>query len=172
MKISRDLAIHLLTIGIIILIVTGIIFVGIPYVFGCEKPFMVVVSRSMEPTIHVNDLIVITGIDPGDIKVGDIIVFESPVNPNMLIVHRVIKIIEKNGKLYFKTKGDNNRLEDPWLIDEKEIIGKVVFIIPYIGVFARVLLENPLLKISLIIVLIVLVVYVEYKDYLTEKESI
>jgi signal peptidase len=146
-----------------------ILYAGVPYAFGCDKPFMVVVSRSMEPTIHVNDLIVIRGINILDVKVGDIIVFKSPINPNMYIVHRVVDIIKKNGEIFLKTKGDNNPLPDPWLIGRENLIGKVIFIIPYVGVVARVLIENPTLKIAIISIIIILIIYLEYRDLSEER---
>jgi len=156
---------------IIFLILYIVVMYGVPHVFGVEKPFMIVVSSSMEPTLHVNDLIIVSHVNPRNIKVGDIIVFRSPIEPNMLIVHRVIEVIEKNGVLMFKTKGDNNPVPDPWVVKENYVIGKVIFSIPYIGIIIRVIDENLLIRIWIIGILIVAIIYLEYKEYLTRKYS-
>jgi len=44
----------------------------------------------------------------GQIKVGDIIIFED----GDLVVHRVVEIGEDKEGVYFITKGDNNRIDD------------------------------------------------------------
>jgi signal peptidase I len=49
---------------------------------------------------------------PRDIKIGDIIAYQSNI-VNGLIVHRVIDINQDNKGLYFITKGDNNQTQDP-----------------------------------------------------------
>ncbi|MBU5688149.1 MAG: signal peptidase I [Candidatus Aenigmarchaeota archaeon] len=72
------------------------------------------------------DVLVIKGVDPSEIKVGDVIVFDIE-GQKIPIVHRIIKI--DNGEI--TTKGDHNPIEDPWKIER--IHGKVVFVIPFLG---------------------------------------
>ena len=85
----------------------------------------------MVPTFAKGDMLVITGIAEADIEIGDIIVYEP--NPGQVpIVHRVI---EKNPGGSFQTKGDANSAQLPF---EKEIwydqiLGKVSFVVPYLG---------------------------------------
>ena len=62
-----------------------------------------------------------------------------------LVIHRIVSInIGENEKIEIKTKGDNNNAEDNWVVTEEEIIGKVKFMLPYIG-YPSVLV-NDLLK--------------------------
>ena len=61
---------------------------------------------------------------PEDIKIGDIIAYESKLIPG-LIVHRVIDIKQDNKGIYFITKGDNNSKTDP----EKVRFSQVKFIL-------------------------------------------
>ncbi|KYH39779.1 MAG: hypothetical protein AYL33_007320 [Candidatus Bathyarchaeota archaeon B63] len=112
-----------------------------------STPLHTPISRSMEPTLNVGDLLVIHGglrgedihASPED---GDIIIFRSPRNPDAIpIVHRAIKKIQKDGKWYFETKGDNNNSPDPWLVPEDYIIGKVILVIPKAGYVLRSLDE-------------------------------
>ena len=69
------------------------VFFGLKVAFRTEYlPFHPVSSESMVPTLNVGDLIVVRGVDPGSVTVGTVIVFHSPRNYDMLIVHRVVGI--------------------------------------------------------------------------------
>jgi signal peptidase I len=119
---------------------------------GTSKPVLTVVSGSMEPVLQVGDLIILKGVEPEDIVVGDIIVF-NPVVVDKLIVHRVVEIIEENVVesdldefvVYsYRTKGDNNVTNqniDPWIVHQKHVYGKYVFRIPYLG-YPRIMLDK------------------------------
>lgn len=79
------------------------------------------------------DIIFLKGTD--DISVGDVIVFNgNSIDP---IIHRVVKKFEKDGEVYFQTKGDHN--SDSFLglgeleIKSDEVIGKSLFKVPYLG---------------------------------------
>src|SRR3989339_665186 len=51
------------------------------------------------------DILFITGAKPEKLEVGDIIIFNGNGRP---IIHRIIKIKEKDGEYTFSTIGDNN----------------------------------------------------------------
>lgn len=96
----------------------------------------VIVSQSMVPNINVNDAVVIKRVEPKKLKIGDIITFSSndPNYTGLTVTHRIIgKDISQNGKYIFRTKGDNNNSEDPSLVEEGKIYGKVLFRIPKLG---------------------------------------
>mgnify|MGYP003883245213 CR=1 FL=1 len=151
-------------------------------------PLYTPISRSMEPTLRVGDLLIICGgLKAEDIhaspKNGDIIVFKNPDNPEgMPVVHRAIKKFWKNGKWYFITKGDNNHRDDYWLfgwiIPEDYIIGKVIFVIPKLGYVFRGLDEIKLqiggftvtLRMILIALDIAALLYLQLADYRSEDE--
>jgi len=80
------------------------------------------------------DIMILQGIQPKNIKIGDILVYQSQIYPNP-IIHRVVKITQKNSMYYFTTKGDNNQDPDPWEISEQQIksTGKAIIKIPYLG---------------------------------------
>ena len=87
--------------------------------------------------LNKGDFIVSKGIKSSEIKMGDILAFWSTKKEPIL--HRVVKIWEENNQLYFGTKGDYNpiQIKSPMLdetrIPSDQIIGKVVFRIPYLG---------------------------------------
>lgn len=131
-------------------------------------PMVVVVSGSMEPTLHRGDLLFLQGKDPATIKngtiygkEGDIIVFDAhglwinpPPDP---IVHRVIGKKYDNA-WFFLTKGDANPSPDEAWVPENKILGVVVGIIPYIGWVKIILTDSGLLIPLLVIVSALLVI--------------
>ncbi|MEM2282905.1 MAG: signal peptidase I [Candidatus Hadarchaeales archaeon] len=79
------------------------------------------------------DLLVIRGVDPKEIKIGDVIVYEDQAG--RLIVHRVWDKRGAGENLTFVTKGDANPGTDPPIRAER-VMGKVVASIPKLGWFS------------------------------------
>ena len=83
------------------------------------------------------DIMIMYGKKPGNIKLGEVIVFRSG-RPDP-IIHRVIRKWELGGKYYFQTKGDNNKDSiktqqlDETNIAENEVVGKAVLRVPLLG---------------------------------------
>ncbi len=93
-----------------------------------------VLSGSMEPTLRVGGLIVTTPVRLEDVKIGDIATFQSG---GIRVTHRVVDIVEEEGKPWFQTKGDANEEPDPNFFSSKgEEIAKVAFHLPYLGYLA------------------------------------
>ncbi|MBT4257639.1 signal peptidase I [archaeon] len=80
------------------------------------------------------DILFIIGVDPEDVKVGDIIIFNANhANP---IIHRVMEIKQVDGEYFYSTLGDNNngQLAVEKNISETQLVGKAVFkLAPYLG---------------------------------------
>lgn len=118
---------------IVIILFLAFWFGSIAY-FNNENPYLVVSSGSMFPTLNVGDLIIVKRIDPAQIRIGDIIVFRKPLDPEKLIVHRVVKIVKKGLNEYlFTTHGDNNPPTATESFSEDYYVGKVIGRIPFIG---------------------------------------
>ena len=106
----------------------------------------VVVSGSMEPVFYRGDIVVLEkadffGIhefDPGDVQVGDVVVYDAKWYSEP-VIHRVINITEINGTTMYVIKGDNNDSPDPYYVTQKQIKERVValgdnlLVIPKIG---------------------------------------
>src|SRR2546426_4141173 len=90
-------------IGVGVLVVWVVIWAS----FG-SNPFYVVSSGSMEPKLQINDVLIVrNGGSWGDLKVGDIIVFNRPEGGDRVIVHRIVEITEDSGgDKANRTKGD------------------------------------------------------------------
>lgn len=90
-----------------------------PFGFGMT----VVLSGSMEPELSVDDLLIVAPAET--YKVGDVVVFQTQ---RTAVVHRIVAI---NGEEII-TRGDANTGDDE-PITKENIKGKVVFVIPLVG---------------------------------------
>lgn len=119
-----------------------------------------VISGSMEPTYPTGSLLYVKSVDQKELKVGDAITFM--LDENTVATHRIIEIIpdeEDSSVLRFRTQGDANETADGAPVHYKNIIGKPVFSIPYLGYFAN-FVQNPpglYLAIGFSVVLLLLV---------------
>ncbi len=78
------------------------------------------------------DIMLLVGVKPETIKVGEVIVYSS--NNNIPpIIHRVVAIEKINGEYSFKTKGDHNQVPDYAPVSEDRVLGRAVFRIPFLG---------------------------------------
>ena len=155
--IGRIFKIIFITIAIIILFVAALIMYKansdpdkVPDVFG-YKP-MIVLSGSMETSIHTGDLVFVKMVDTTTLKKGDVIAFRN--ESDTVTKHRIVDVVLEDGKQYFKTKGDANNAEDVNLVAMEDIEGIYVARIPKAGNFLM-FMQKP---IGLFIVLLVILV--------------
>jgi len=82
------------------------------------------------------DIMFLLGKKPEDLKIGDVIVFQS--KKPYPIIHRII-MKDDMGMWVFQTKGDNNKAQirdselDETRVLEKQILGKAVLRVPWLG---------------------------------------
>ena len=123
-----------------------------PFGFGIS----VVMSPSMEPVLHTNDLIFVTEQD--SYELDDIVVYQEG---KMLVIHRIVSI---DGDTVI-TKGDaNNVSDDP--ISIEDVKAKLSFRIPYIGLIVKYLKTVP----GTLLVL-ALAIFLLYRSRQKERES-
>ncbi len=84
-------------------------------------------SGSMEPNIQTGSLAVVLPADT--YSVGDVITFADSANAKTTTSHRIVSINETS----FKTKGDANENIDAAAVLKTNVIGKILFHIPYVG---------------------------------------
>lgn len=89
----------------------------------------VVRSGSMEPAIGTGSLVFVK--PQGGYAVGDIVTWR-PISGKTTVTHRIVETKEQDGRAIFFTKGDANEAMDE-AIGEKQIIGKTLFSLPYLG---------------------------------------
>jgi signal peptidase I len=93
-----------------------------------------VYSGSMRPAMKVGGVVITRPATTDNIKIGDIITFNSP-HGDALTSHRVVAI-EKGPTGGFQTKGDANEDVDPFIVPGEKVVGVVCFHLPYLGYLA------------------------------------
>lgn len=138
----------------------------IPDVFGI-KP-MIVLSGSMESTIYTGDLVFVKMVDVANIEINDIIAFRN--EEDKVTTHRVIEIITEDGEVFYKTKGDNNSVEDANLVKTSSIEGKYISRIPNLGNFLMFMQQPIGLATVLMAILIIGMVWLYIINKIDDKK--
>ena len=138
---------------------------GMAFALQTDMPVVAVESNSMVPTFYKGDLLVLQGVPPEQLLVGDIIVF-VPEGRTIPIVHR---IIDKNPDGSFQTKGDANSQQLPFekRITPDQIHGKEIAIIPFLG-WVKIGVTEFILPNAIWAILALLCIYIAsslYKKY-------
>ncbi len=135
--------------GIVLGLVVGLALATLgPLALGGRT--FAVLSGSMEPTLHVGDLVLERRTSAPDIHVGDIVTFRSPDDSSKLITHRVRRVNIANGVVHVTTKGDANLTVERWSIPESGTVGRAVGRVPLIG-YLLVWTRSPLGRMLLIV---------------------
>ncbi|GAI45652.1 unnamed protein product, partial [marine sediment metagenome] len=92
---------------------------------------MTVLSGSMEPAIKMGSVVVVKPSD--EYKIGDVISFGEITRTKAPATHRIYDIKITEGQPVYITKGDANNAPDQREIPKREVIGKVLFDVPYFG---------------------------------------
>nr|WP_245249571.1 signal peptidase I [Vagococcus allomyrinae] len=114
------------------------------------------------------DIIIVQMINPKQLKVDDIITYNiltTDPKSNAVLTHRIIDIQEdvpnRAEGQYFITKGDANNGEDtPVSVDQ--VVGKVVYSIPKVGVILGYLRENFFVSLGVLVALFALIISLRY----------
>ena len=123
----------------------------------------IILTKSMIPTINVNDAVLVKRSELNDFSIGDIITFSSidVSHSGMTITHRIVgKQEDSNGNLAFRTKGDNNSRDDSAYVPFNNVYGKVIFKMPKLGYVQR-LVSKPIGLIVGIFIPIFIVLFVD-----------
>lgn len=164
-KVKIIILIILIILLLPILIINGVIIINsyinpdkIPSFCGW-KPF-IVLSGSMETQINTGDLVIVKETDNEKLKEGDVIAFR---NGDSVITHRIVEKIENEGKIQYKTKGDNNNVTDNWYVLPEQIEGLYQFKVSKIGNIAM-FIQTPIGMITCLSIPIILIILVQMSD--------
>ena len=133
---------------------------------------LIVLTDSMYPEIESGDLIICNTAEAKDIKVNDIISFFDPAgNGTSIVTHRVIEIVEENGEIFFRTRGDNNNTEDKKLVPAENLVGVYKTRIAGAGHIAMFMQSTAGLIICVVLPIILLVGYDIIRRRIYEKNN-
>lgn len=119
----------------------------VPPLIGLHR--YVLVGGSMEPTIHRGAVIFDRDVPVGSLRVGDIITYTPPPGAQGPVAHAVTHRIvwvgrDRFGARAFRTKGDANRVADPWRFTlHSATQAREVFSIRYVGYAIAALSLRP-----------------------------
>ncbi len=124
--ISKTVSIILISVIVLLaVLLAGVRLVGLtPYT---------VLSGSMEPTYHVGSIVYVKKAEPLELKAGDAITYK--ISGGTVVTHRIVEVVngEDGQAPSFKTKGDAADMIDGTPVKADNIIGKVMFSVPYLG---------------------------------------
>ena len=125
----------------------------------------------MEGVYNINDVIAVKDCDTSTLKVGDDIVYLGKLESvaGKIVTHRVISKSERDGKLYFSTKGISNELTDPE-IDDTQILGVVKGKLHILS-FCSHIINSSLGLLLVIVIPFVIFVFLEGKHIIDEKNK-
>ncbi len=106
-----------------------------PVQLSGNTSYIMLIGDSMYPTIESGTFVVVQ--PEQEYFLGDIIAFVNEDTRN--VVHRIIEQTDDG----FITKGDNNRNKDPKVVPLENVVGRSIFIIPYVG-FTSLFLQTPI----------------------------
>lgn len=138
---------------VILVVLLAIVLAGVRVV-GL-RPFAVL-SGSMEPEYHVGSLVYVKKTDAADLAVGDVITFMA--DESTVVTHRITEIVPDDtdpDTLRFRTKGDGNEVEDGSLVHYKNVLGRVVFTLPYMGYVSNFIQHPPGMYIAMAVVVLI-----------------
>lgn len=91
----------------------------------------IVLSGSMEPAYHVGSLVYVKPVEPDTLEEGEVITFR--LTGDSMVTHRIAEVIGSGENVQFRTKGDANDIEDGGLVPASNVVGKVIFSMPFLG---------------------------------------
>lgn len=157
----------------ILMVVLYLSFIMLQRLSGNKSIFgyrlFTVATGSMAGVYDINDVIIVKDCDTKSLKVGDDIAYQGIRGDlqGKLVTHRIIKMEEKfDGKYIYTTKGVASQVEDP-SIDEAQILGKVIGILPIISTINHVV-KSQVGFFLLIFIPLVLVIVLEVLQTITD----
>jgi signal peptidase I len=155
---------YYLLIAVIALVAIFLILSAFP-IKGGYKSF-IVLSGSMEPKIKTGSVVIVK--PDKEYQLGDVITFGENTKTKKPTTHRIVEIIEEKDEKSYVTKGDANNAEDGSPVEEDEILGKVLFSVPYFG-YAVSAAQKP---IGFMLIIVIPAVIIIYDELLNIKKEI
>ena len=150
-----------------IVVVAVLLIVSVLPIKGNYK-VLTVISGSMEPKIGIGSVVAVK--PEQDYKIGDVITFGPYSKTKTPTTHRIFDIKVVDGQPVYITKGDVNNAPDAKEIQKKDIIGKVLFSVPFAG-YAVDFARKPIGFALIIIVPALLIIADELKKIYNEVKK-
>ena len=119
----------LLAFAVTVVMIIGYQIMTRGYVTIAGHSMFRVVTGSMEPTISVGALLICDDTAIEDIRINDIVCFQSNMSviKGSVVTHRVVDIKDHDGVLRLTTRGDANVVADALYVTSSNLIGRVTW---------------------------------------------
>lgn len=123
----------------------------------------VVQSGSMEPVIKTASMVLV--VPQSEYRQGEVITFLANPSANLkhsssTVTHRIVAVKDDEGRKIYQTRGDANNAFDKDTVSQKQILGKVLFSVSYIG-YLIAFTKTQLGLITLIVIPGTIIIYSE-----------
>lgn len=150
-----------------ILVIVTLVAVGtVAFNFITGAKCYAVTSDSMADRLERGDAVFSKPVDFEELKVGDIITVK--VGNAGYFTHRIVDI-DSQAKTV-TTRGDANAADDPMPTEEKQIVGRLIFSIPFLGYLSIIFSGFSVYKVLIILVLVAAVL-MAVNSILTKKKA-
>lgn len=116
----------------------------------------VIISGSMMPELNIGDIVVVKDVKD-KLEEGDIISFRKG---QTIVTHRISKVVFNGENTEYRTKGDNNNVEDHENVTVDKIEGKVIRKIPMLGNISLLLRKRSVI-ITIILILYIYIIHIQ-----------
>lgn len=113
-------------------------------------------TQSMQSVMPAGSFVLIKESDTHRYTVGDDITFFDEHKDGMIVTHRIVDVLddyEAQGRAYV-TQGVDNPNQDTYPVFESNVMGKVIWVVPGLGIFLSFIQDNVFLVIVCGLVLI------------------
>jgi len=143
---------------IVCVAVLAVLLIFSTFPMAGNHQLLTVLSGSMEPEIKLGSTVLVKPAD--EYKVGDVVTFRNPKTPDQTTTHRIFEIRKEDEIEAYVTKGDANDAPDTREVLKENIVGKVLFALPYLG-YAVNAAKKPAGFVILIIIPATMIIYSE-----------
>ncbi len=147
-----------------IVVIALLLIVSIFPITGNYK-LLIVQSGSMAPAIKMGSVVVVKPAD--NYKIGEVITFGPYSRTKAPTTHRIYDVKVTDGRMSYITKGDANNAPDTREISKRDILGKVLFSVPYVG-FAVDFAKKPMGFMLIIVIPATIIIYDEIRKIFGE----
>jgi signal peptidase len=149
-------------------VVAGLGSIVLPILVGYHA--RVIVTGSMEPHIHVGDIVVGHRVSPARVHVGDIVIFRDPGGSGRELAHRVIAVQAVGRRAAIATRGDANTTVERFSVPLSGHIGLITYRIPALG-YGLAYAAKPAARIALVTIPALVLGFVELRRIWTTPEA-
>ncbi len=132
-------AVGLIGIALLVALIGFSLFVHVAPLSG--RHLFIVGGGSMEPSIPIGSLVVVTPTDAMTVSVGDVVTIRA--DNGVVVTHRITRVVDLPEGRFFELKGDANQSPDASLVPARAIVGAAQQYVPYAGYAQHFLSRVP-----------------------------